>query len=181
MNEATSTFGLVPGEASSRADTASGIRLMNIGQDVRTDWVLDPSCIFGIEPMDTQHDDMVRLSLAATALPLLERGAHWSQLRRALQDHFTYESELMASGGYTSRRGHEDDHAQLLTNMDDLVRRNDGMATNAVLEQVRAWLGSHLRGPDSDLARFVNEREIWDLTLECQMQDLDARMDSDLR
>lgn len=132
---------------------------------------LPPDCILGIEALDAQHERIQELLDSAMAQPLEARSETWGRLLKLLQEHFDLEDSLMVPE-FLGKAAHRREHELLLSRMRPLAY--DGEIDDPSLLEVKNWLRAHLKGLDAELAHFLLHRELWQLRLDAELEDMNS-------
>lgn len=120
-----------------------------------------PAYSVGIEEIDSQHKELLRLFSIVEEAAGDNQG--WSamhfgllEVKRFAQFHFRFEEALMRLYGFADYENHAESHGQIVQKM-EIVEGNvlRGEARNEVVRFFRDWLVAHIQGTDRSYAQHV--------------------------
>lgn len=135
----------------------------------------------GNPEMDAQHRDLLE------GLRKLRRSPrHGEQDARelrgiveAVRSHFAWEDSEMEAAGYPDRKRHIKDHRNQLANLSDLLKfveqGHEPLDVDFLLA-CEGWTARHVRSMDAEFARFLADRETWDLQDELKAWEYESLM-----
>ena len=97
-----------------------------------------------------------------------------------MEEHFRWEEAQMKEHGYPDLARHAEDHRRQVSNLRDIRHLVADGRESLDIDFFRAcqgWNLRHIRGLDGDFARFLKERELWDLQRELARWDLEQRVE----
>ncbi len=116
--------------------------------------------------IDAQHQELFRL--AENLYKAMSAGHGKAALEETLdrlvrytEDHFSAEERLMRLNDYNAQVGHRTEHQALTRQVRQFQADfNRGRTTMAVpvLQFLRNWLETHIKGSDMKLATFIRQR-----------------------
>jgi hemerythrin len=124
-------------------------------------WSFDFSV--GIEEIDQDHRRLITClndlfaachagQSASTLKDILE------QLMQYTNEHFSHEEGVMRRIGYPAAKEHRDEHAQLVTELDDIIEKFDASDTHELndetLQFLEDWLTHHIMIEDKKIGKF---------------------------
>lgn len=124
----------------------------------------DSNYALGVEDIDEEHKQLIHYlnDLFAACFAgqgpavLSETLCHVQQYTR---EHFAHEEDYMRKVGYPDLQAHCDMHAELVSELDDLIEEfehgADHELSNKTLQFLEDWLVHHILIEDKKIARFV--------------------------
>ncbi len=143
-------------------------------------WTWDDHLTLEVETLDEQHGSIMELWERVRSAGRTARLEPWRTLLAEMRTHFRFEDEWMEASGYSHKRHHMRDHVVFLAEMEAVFEDAEaGFAIDDdVLLAVRGWLTGHVKGLDRDFARFLQEREAWDLKKDWEFEEFERRTGS---
>ncbi|MEN9354084.1 MAG: hypothetical protein RL318_1409 [Fibrobacterota bacterium] len=140
-------------------------------------WAWDSHWTLDVAELDTQHDKVMRCWETVRSLAQTDRLQAWKCLAEEMRTHFDFEDDWMARSGFGHSRYHKREHRSFLAEMDAVLE--DAQAgfpiDDSTVGAVRGWLSGHVKGLDRDFARFLQEREAWDLKSQWELEEFEHR------
>jgi len=140
-------------------------------------WSWDAHWTLEVPELDAQHDTVMLAWDAVRALKPKERTQAWRQLAKEMREHFAFEDDWMDSSGFVHHRYHKREHKAFLAEMDAVLEDAEAEfpIEDDVVLAVRGWLNGHVKGLDRDFARYLQERDAWDLRREWELEEFEHR------
>lgn len=131
-------------------------------------WILD------VEEIDDQHMELLRcwLQLHEAVVPL--RHEPWRLLTESVKTHFQFENDWMARSEYPYRHHHKREHDFFVSEMESVAELPGHRIDDDLVNAVRDMISGHVKGLDREFARFLQDRDAWDLREEWESERLDA-------
>lgn len=131
-------------------------------------WILE------VEEIDKQHTELLRFWLLLRQAPVTARRLPWCNLTESVKSHFQFENDWMLENEYPHRHHHKREHDFFISELESVVALPDHRIDDALVDAVRDMISGHVKGLDREFARFLQEREAWDLREEWELERLDA-------
>lgn len=143
-------------------------------------WTWDDHWTLEVEELDGQHGKVMDLWELVRQVHPKARLEAWRDLLAEMRSHFGFEDEWMESSGFSHKRHHMRDHRVFLAEMDAVLEDAEAgyPIEDDVLQAVRGWLNGHVKGLDQDFARFLQERDAWDLKKDWEFEEFERRTGS---
>lgn len=135
----------------------------------------------GIPEMDAQHRAMLE-SLSRLRSSPRDPGRDAILLHAIVEDvrsHFAWEDAEMEAAAYPDRKRHFKDHHSQLANLSDLlkfVEQGHQPLDVDFLLACEGWTARHVQSMDAEFARFLADRETWDLQEELKAWEYEGLM-----
>lgn len=126
--------------------------------------VWDDECLVGVEEIDSQHKDFVRLVQRLQIVdqnkgPRLWKSRLLLELTKYLEYHFASEENLMLMAQYPQLEWHQFDHQRLVRVMGAKAKAfEDGEATiDSIVKVFEEWFCRHTREVDKPAAEHIGK------------------------
>lgn len=122
----------------------------------------------GIPEMDAQHRALLESlkQLRRSARHIEQDARELRAIVEAVRSHFVWEDAEMEATGYPDRKRHIKDHQNQLANLSDLLKfveqGHEPLDVDFLLA-CEGWTARHVLSLDAEFARFLADRETWDL------------------
>ncbi len=121
----------------------------------------------GVEQIDTQHKELIRIANGLINAVALGRGRKTTdnvlrRLREYTVFHFNSEEALMEKVHYPGRGEHAREHLGLKNNVKEFQRTlyiKEKITPGDVLSFLKIWLLKHILSADMDLANFIRSQK----------------------
>jgi len=121
--------------------------------------------LVGVAEIDAQHRQLVRMAneinfeMSVNAPDAAIRPRFDALIQFTLH-HFQTEQGYMARHRYPDTQAHVTEHAQLITEVQQIVQMRGREGDLLVLQRVKDWLITHIQGADRALGQFLNHNGI---------------------
>lgn len=123
-----------------------------------------PELSVGIEEIDEDHrqlvkclDDLFAACFAGQGPSVLTEVLE--RLKRYTREHFSHEEDFMRKVGYPDVEEHRAMHAELVSELDDIIeqhkRANGHELSNQTLQFLEDWLAHHILIEDKKIGQFL--------------------------
>jgi hemerythrin len=132
----------------------------------RSNWIaFTESHLIGVTEIDEQHRQLVRMvneinyeiSVSADDAPI---NARFDALIQFTLHHFQTEHHFMVQNQYPDTLAHDAEHAQLTSELRQIVQRRGREGDLLVLQKIKDWLMLHIQGTDKALGRFLSDKGV---------------------
>ena len=132
----------------------------------RSNWIdFTESHLIGVAEIDEQHRQLVRMvneingeiSVSAADAPINTR---FDALIAFTLHHFQTEHRLMVQHQYPETRAHDAEHAQLTSELRQIVQKRGSDGDLLVLQKIKDWLMLHIQSADKALGSFLSDRGV---------------------
>jgi diguanylate cyclase (GGDEF)-like protein/hemerythrin-like metal-binding protein len=132
----------------------------------RSNWIdFTESHLIGVADIDEQHRQLVRMvneinyeiSVSAADAPINTR---FDALIAFTLHHFQTEHRFMVQHQYPDTRAHDAEHAQLTSELRQIVQKRGREGDLLVLQKIKDWLMLHIQSADRALGRFLSEKGV---------------------
>jgi len=118
----------------------------------------------GIEEIDDDHhrliqclDDLFTACSAGQGPAVLKKIL--ASLMQYTREHFSHEEDVMRKVGYPNLEDHRAAHAELVTELDDIIEQfainNSHELSNKTLQFLEDWLTHHILIEDKKIGKFI--------------------------
>jgi diguanylate cyclase (GGDEF)-like protein/hemerythrin-like metal-binding protein len=126
-------------------------------------WVaFTESHLVGVAEIDAQHRQLVRMvneinfEMSVNAPDATIRPRFEALIQFTLH-HFQTEQSLMALHRYPDTQAHVSEHAQLVTELQQIVQMRGREGDLLVLQRIKDWLITHMQSADRALGQYLNQ------------------------
>jgi hemerythrin-like metal-binding protein len=140
-------------------------------------WTRNEAWSLEVEELDSQHEGiMLAWNGVLAAAPSL-RKEPWKVLLGRMREHFGFEEGWMAESGFSRNHHHRHEHKLFLNEMEAVLADAEAgyPIDELTVKAAGGWLEGHVRGLDRDFARFLQEREAWDLRNGWELEEFEHR------
>jgi len=125
-------------------------------------WNLDLAV--GIEEIDAEHQQLIKqlndlLAACFAGQGPAVLGKTLCELQKYTREHFAHEEDIMHKNGFPGLQEHRNLHAELVSELDDLIEQfevgADHELSNKTMQFLEDWLLHHILIEDKKIGRYM--------------------------